>query len=109
MIENVLSEVGDEQIVPPVVIIITNTTSLAPPGASDASFQGYVGKGAIAVVAEKMRSRLAACGKALESGSVDQEDVEPAVIVVIVESNTASRGFEQVFVLVLAAKDRLSI
>src|SRR5437868_6023111 len=56
-----------------------------------------------------MRSRLAACRETLQPRAVDQEDVQPSVIVVVVEGDTAAGGFEQVLILVLAAVNRLCV
>ena len=48
--------------------------------------------------------RLFAFRKTFEAGSVHEEDVEPAIVVVVVEGDTTSGGFKQVFILVLAAE-----
>src|ERR1700751_631877 len=56
-----------------------------------------------------MRCRLAACGESLEASAVHQKNIEPTVVVVIVEGNSAAGSFKQVFVLVLAAKNGLGI
>src|SRR5947199_8813320 len=50
-----------------------------------------------------MRGGLASRRETLQPRSVDQEDIQPAVIVVVIEGDTAASGFEQIFVLVLAA------
>ena len=44
-------------------------------------------------------------GKPSKPPAVDEENVEPAVVVVIVESDAAARGLEQVLVLMLAAEN----
>ena len=109
VIQNVLAEVGDEQIVPAVVVIVADANALSPSRVRDAGLRGHVGEGAVAIIAKQMRSRFAAGGKALEPRSVHQKDIEPSVIVVIVEGNAAARGFEQILVLVLAAKNRFRV
>src|SRR6266850_5638563 len=50
-----------------------------------------------------MRSGFLSGGKTFEAPAVDEKNVEPAVLVVIVESDAAAGGFEKIFVLVLAA------
>src|SRR5438876_12170580 len=52
-----------------------------------------------------MRGRLGSCGKTFEPGAIYQKNIEPAVVVVVVEGNAATRGFEQILVLVFSAKD----
>src|SRR5580692_4280755 len=71
----------------------------------DAGLHGYIDESAVAIIAKQMRSRFSACRKAFESRSVHQKDVEPAIVVVIVEGNAAAGGFEQILVFVLAAED----
>src|SRR5579862_9612740 len=56
-----------------------------------------------------MGSRRAAGGKALKPGTVHQEDIEPAIVVVIVKSDAASGGFEEIFIFVFAAEDGFRI
>src|SRR4051812_44084112 len=56
-----------------------------------------------------MGGGLAARGKSFEPRAVNQKDVEPSVVVVIVERDAAACGFEQILVLVLAAEDGFGI
>ena len=56
-----------------------------------------------------MRSWLAAGGESFEARSIDQEDVKPSVVIVIVERHAAAGGLEQIFVLVLAAVNCLHV
>ena len=75
----------------------------------DSGFCGDVGESAIAIVAEEMRRGLAARRKAFQPRSIHQKNIEPAVVVVIVEGNAATRGFEQIFIFVLSAEDGFRI
>ncbi len=50
-----------------------------------------------------------ASGKTLEARAVDQENVQPAIVVVVVESDAAAGGFEKVFVLMLAAENSFGV
>src|SRR5260370_31402853 len=52
-----------------------------------------------------MRIRFLPSRKTFEAPAVDEENIQPAVAVVIVESDTATGGFEKVFVFVFAAED----
>src|SRR5579885_600353 len=56
-----------------------------------------------------MRRGLAAGRKSLEPRAVHEEDVEPAVVVVVVECDSTSGRLQQIFVFVLAAEDSLHI
>ncbi len=75
----------------------------------DSGLRGDVGERAITIVAKQVRSRLASDGKALQPRPVHQKNVEPTVVVVIVEGNAAARGFEQIFILVFAPVDRFGV
>ena len=72
-------------------------------------FHGYVGKCAVAIVLEEMRRGFAAGGEAFEARSVHQENVEPAVVVVVIERDSAASGLQQVFVLMLAAVNGIRV
>ena len=61
------------------------------------------------LLSKQMRSRLTAGGEAFETRTVHEKNVEPAIVVVVVERNSATGCFEQIFVLVFAAEDRLGI
>lgn len=56
-----------------------------------------------------MIGRLLPLGKSFENCAVYQEYVEPAVVVIVIESNAAACSLKQVLVLVLAAEDRLDV
>ena len=43
--------------------------------------------------------------EAFEARAVDEEDVNPVVVVVVVEGDSAAGGFEKIFILVLASVD----
>ena len=54
---------------------------------------------------EEMRSRLLPCGKTFQPPAIDQKNIQPAVVVVVVEGDAAAGGFEQILVFVFAAED----
>ena len=99
-IEGVLAVVGDEEVVVAVVVVVADAAGLAPTGAAS--------RPEPLVTSVKVPSRLflkrRQCGswpfgKAFQAPAVDQEEVEPAVVVVVVEGQAAAGGFEQIFVL----------
>ena len=109
VVENTFAEVSDEKIVETVVIVVSDTNSLSPTGVEQAGFGGDVGESAIAIVFEEMRRGLLASRKTFEAPAVDEKNVQPAVVVVIIESDAAAGGFEKVFVFVLATEDSFYI
>ncbi len=56
-----------------------------------------------------MTRRLLAGGKSFQPSSIDEEYIEPAVIVIIVKGDAAPGSLEQVFVFVFAAEDRFGV
>ena len=109
VIEHVLAEVGDEQVIVAVVVVVADADALSPAGVSDAGFGGDIGESAVAIVLEQMRGGLLAGGEAFQARAVHQKNIEPAVVVVIVEGDAAAGGFEQIFILVLAAENRFGV
>ncbi len=107
--ERVLPVVADEEIVPAVVVVVADAASLSPSAARQAGFDGDIGEGAVAIIFEEVADRLLPLGEAFQSRAIDQEDIEPVILVVVIESDAAAGGFEQVLVLVFAAVDGLGV
>src|SRR5690348_6687878 len=108
VIKNILAEIADEEIFEAVVIVVADANTLSPAGAGYARLGSNVGEGAVSIVLEKMRHWLLAFGKTFQARSVHQKNVEPAIVVIIVESDTAAGGLKKIFVLMLTAVDGLS-
>ena len=108
-VEDVLAVVGDEEVVPAVVVDIADAAALTPSGVGQAGREGDVGKGAVAVVLEQSVDGFLALGEAFEAGSVDEKNVEPVVVVEVVEGDAAAGGFKEEAVLVFAAVDGFGV
>ena len=106
VVEPVLSPVGHGEVDEAVVVVIARAGSLPPAAGSEPRPCGHVLEGPVAPVPVEVIRRLLALREALEGGPVDQERVEPTVVVVVEEGGAAARGFEQVPVRRLAAEDR---
>jgi len=109
VVENIFAEVGDEEIVETVVVVVADADGLSPAGMGEAGFGGDIGEGAVAIIFEEMRGGLLAGGETFEAGSIDEKNVEPAVVVVIVEGDAAACGLEEIFIFVLAAEDGFGV
>ncbi len=48
-------------------------------------------------------------GETFEAPAVDEKNVQPAVVVIIVERDAAAGGFEKIFILVLAAENGFGV
>src|SRR5580704_800461 len=94
VVENVLAVVGDEEIVVAVVVVVTDAAGLSPTGADvEAGTFGYIGEGAVAIIFEETAMRFLAFRETFQAPAVDEEEVEPAVVVVVVEGEAAASGF----------------
>src|SRR5712692_4716258 len=109
VVEDILAKVGHEEIVKAIVVVIADANSLAPAGMKEARFGGDIRESSIAIVFEKVIGGFLACWKTFQARAVHEENVQPTVVVVIVESDATARGFEKVFVLVLAAKNGFDV
>ena len=85
-----MAEVSDKQVVPAVVIVVSDTGALAPAGSGQPGFGGDVGEGAVAIIPVKMIGGLCAALRIAESGSVYDEQISETVVVVIDESDAAA-------------------
>ena len=105
VVENIFSEVGDEEIVEPVVVVVADAHALPPAGMNQTGFGGDVGEGAVTIILEKMRKGFLSGGKAFEAPAVHEKNIQPAVVVVIVESDSTASGFEEIFIFVFATEN----
>ena len=85
----------DEQVDPPVVVVIAGARALSPSAECQASAAGDVLERAVALVAVEMTGRLLALRKTFERRAVGDEGVEPPVVVVVERSDAGARGLEQ--------------
>ena len=107
-IKRVLAVVGHKEIIVAIVVVVAYATSLAPASLMfQAGARRHIGKCAIAVVLEKMTAGFLAGRKAFEPPAIDQEEIEPAIRVVVVEGQSAASGFQQILVGFLPAVDGL--
>ena len=96
MVQAIFAVGGDVDVVVAVVVIIADAGSLPPTGGDEAGLGGDVGEGAVVVVVEEMAGgggTLAGSGK---RGSVDEEDVRPAIAVIVDDGDAAAGGFDDV-------------
>ena len=107
-VKGVLAVVGNEEVVVAVVVVVADTAGLAPAGlVLEAGAFGHVCEGAVAIVFEEAAVRLLAGREAFQAPAVDEEEVLPAVVVIVVKGEAAAGGFKEVLVGQLAAVDGL--
>ena len=110
VIENVLAVVGDEQVVVAIVVVVADAAGLSPAGADfEPGTFGDIGEGAVAIIFEETAMRFLALRETFEAPAVDEEEIEPAVVVVIVEGQAAAGGFEEIFIFADATENGFDI
>ncbi len=102
-VKDVLAVVGDEEIFKTVVVVVTHGDGAGPAGAQQACFLGHVGKRAVAIVF--VEAVAGACYRVVHARSTENENVEPAVVVVVEKGDAAAHGFYNVILLREAAVD----
>jgi hypothetical protein len=100
VVKAVLPEVGDVNVGPPIVVVVSDGNAESPPIVGDPGLLGDVCEGAVVVVVEQgcMRRR----SFSIQSGfgaSVNEIDIQPAVIVVVQQSYTGADRFQNVSLL----------
>src|SRR5262249_29762827 len=99
VIENVPAPIRYEQIVEAVVIVVAYAAALAPAGVSQAGLCGDVGERSVAVVVKQVAGGVLA-SRRLKGSAVHEENIEPAVVVVVEERGAAAHHLEEKGLLV---------
>ena len=83
VVKPVLAVVRDVEIFPSVIVVVADAHALAPAGSGQPGFNGHVGERAVVIVAIQTIRRTLTSRKSFEPRSVHQENIEPAIVVVI--------------------------
>ncbi len=96
---------GDVEVVVSIIVIVADTYALAPTGESDSCASGDIGESSVVVVMEEVACGIAfRCG-GVERGAINEEDVLPAVAVVVENGNAGAGGLEDIALSFLASVD----
>src|SRR4051812_15814704 len=109
VVKRVLAVVADEQVFVTIVIVIADANTLSPSGTRETCLHGDISKGAIAIIFEEVTRGLLPLGKAFETPAVYQENIEPAIVVVVIERYATAFRLQQVFVFLYSAENCLRI
>src|SRR5258705_13167144 len=100
VIETVLAKVGDIDIGPAVIVIIGDGNAHAPPVIGDTCFCRNVAKRAVVIVVKERSfwcSRFSA--QSVDSRSIGEIDIEPAVVVVVDQADPGAVCLNNVMLL----------
>ena len=95
VVQPICAKIRHIQIRPAIVVVVSDSNPEPPAVIGDARFGRNVGKRPIVIVVEQRRMRW--CGLAglrVERGSVDKINVEPAIVVVVQQSDTGALRFD---------------
>ena len=93
-VKAVLAVVGDEKVVEAIVVVIADADAHGPARIGKPGFLGDVGEGAIAVV---FVQAIAGSGRnTVQATAGEQEDIHPAIVVVVDEGATRAHDLEDV-------------
>src|SRR5581483_7153817 len=70
VIKNVSAEIRHEQIVKTIVVVVSDAARLSPAGTRQTSLLGYVGEGAVPIVAKQVTGRLTVTHGRIEAAAV---------------------------------------
>ncbi len=86
-----------------IVVVVAYGSAEAPSAMMNARLRRNVGEGAIVIVVIELAGMTPACFHVLERGSVHEENVHPAIIVVVKDGNAAAHRFHDVALARIAA------
>src|SRR6266496_2113229 len=82
-IQHVLAEIRDKQVHKSVVVVVADAYTLPPAGAHEISLCSHIRECAVTIVFVEVICRLLTLWETAESPAIDNEYVEPSVIVII--------------------------
>jgi hypothetical protein len=94
VVKHILTPIGDKRVLKPVVVIVAHANTGRPTGTEQAGFCGHIGQGAISIVL--VQPVRGAWRSGLEAWPAEDEDVEPAVIIVIEQGASTAHRFHDV-------------
>ena len=105
VIEPVLAVIGDVEILPSVVVVVSDTNSLAPTRRDKSRFLSHVRESSIVIVVIQMVRGSLIGGEALQRCAIHDENVGPPVVVIIENGDAGSGCLDDVFLGVHSAEN----
>src|SRR5256885_9743661 len=102
-IQNILPKTGAEDIVKAIVVIVSHANAERPANRMQPRFFRNIGKSAISVVLIETIARAFRC--ALQARARQDENVHPAVVVIVNESTATASGLDEIFFFLRPAVD----
>jgi hypothetical protein len=97
VVQAILAVVADVDVRPAVVIVVANRDPVPPAVVRYACLHGYIGKGAVMIIAKERRLRRGClAGLRVISGTIHEIDIQPAVVVIVQQADTGAHGTKDV-------------
>ena len=103
-IQNIFSVVAYEEIFIAVVVIVSDANALSPSCMRQARFLGNVGKSSVVIIVVQVICGLLFAGKRVESRSIHDKNIRPAIVVIIEYGHACAGSLEDEFLGVHAAE-----
>src|ERR1700733_8441598 len=109
-IERILAVIRDQEIIAAIVVVVAHAAGLAPASSVlQSRTDRHIGEGSIAIVLEETTVRFLALRKTLQPPAIDQKEIDPAIVIVVVEGQATASSFKEVFIGEFAAVDCLNV
>ncbi len=105
VIKTILAIIGDVEIFPSVVIVVSDTNSLAPSRRDESRLLSHIGESSIMIVMIQMVRGSLIGGEALQRCAIHDEDVGPSVVVIIENGDAGSGRLDDIFLGVHSAEN----
>ena len=103
VIQHILSPIGDQQIEIAVIVVVADAPALCPAWARQPGPRCNVGKGPVVVVVIQVAGRSFVFRESFYRRTVGQKNVGPAVVIVIENDGPVAGGFNDEFLVSVAA------
>src|SRR5205823_6419136 len=96
-------QIGDVNVFPPVIVVIADGCAKAPAAMVQAGLGSYVGESAVMIITIEFARMTFAGAQVFESRAIHQQNIHPAVVVVVEHGDAATHGFHDVALFQAAA------
>ena len=105
VVENIFAVVSHVEIIPAVVVVIAHADALPPTRRREAGLHRHIRESAVVIVVIEMIRGACAGRKSFESSTIHDENIRPAIVVVIEDRDSRSRRLNDEFLGIHASKN----
>ena len=109
VVKDIPAVISNEQVEIAIIVIVPHANALPPTVSHQPSFFGDIRKGSIVIVSEKVIGRFRSFGKVAQPPTVDQEYIQPAVVVVIEKRHAPPCGGQKEVFSFMSENNRFGV